>query len=375
MSFLVTDTTVRFFDAKAITLNESVPIGIYKLNVEQTGVYLSEYDYTVNQGRIYGDAESIANHIVESYTRPNQTKNLGVLLSGEKGLGKTLTIKLVIEKLKKKYPIIFINDYFGNAQLDFLMHLSNCVVIFDEFDKTHRGSVNEESTDNTITKQESLLTVLDGTNKESHNLYLLSCNNAYALNENLISRPSRIRYHYKYETLSQKDIEDYCKDNLVKKELQAELVDSLLCNRFVSFDIVQTVVQELNDFDVSVEQVMKYMNLDVGELNVTFRISFQYADQEYVVEKDETDLRLTSNSNQYFGNVCPACPKDVEKGFSEVFFYLRMNLKEVKIPLYGYLDITNRVSMVNNGYFKDFVKITKVEVRETMSAIDSRLLV
>ena len=88
----------------------------------------------------------------------------------------------------------------------------DCVVVLDEFEKMFKK--NED--DGGMTPQESLLSVLDGTKSLSHNLYLLSVNDIFALDENLISRPGRIRYHFRYENVSESAIKEYCKDNLIK---------------------------------------------------------------------------------------------------------------------------------------------------------------
>ena len=49
---------------------------------------------------------------------------------------------------------------------------------------------------------------------ENRNLYLFSCNNLYKINQFFLSRPGRIFYHFKFDSLSSEVIQEYLKDNL-----------------------------------------------------------------------------------------------------------------------------------------------------------------
>ena len=197
MEFLIDNTSVEFINADEINIQDKLPIRFYQFAVDKfRGLYLTNTDYKTSHDKIYGDAEKIATHIIESYEK--RDKNLGVLLSGGKGLGKSLTARLVIEKLCKTHPVIIINEYIS-GMFDSLKEISNAIILFDEFEKTFQG--NADGSDNNtsaITKQEEMLSLLDGTAAGSHNLYIFTCNETRSINENLMSRPGRIAYHYKY---------------------------------------------------------------------------------------------------------------------------------------------------------------------------------
>lgn len=71
-------------------------------------------------------------------TYESRDKNLGVLLSGLKGTGKSLLIKLYIERaIKDNIPVILVNQKINlNKFSDFIKKIDEKVVcVFDEFDK------------------------------------------------------------------------------------------------------------------------------------------------------------------------------------------------------------------------------------------------
>lgn len=90
-------------------------------------------DYKTSHGKIYGDAENFAKHVWEAYDI-EKDKNVGALFSGNKGLGKSLTIRLIVEHYIKTKPIIVVDQY-TDLLPGVLSDLKNCVVVLDEFEK------------------------------------------------------------------------------------------------------------------------------------------------------------------------------------------------------------------------------------------------
>jgi hypothetical protein len=273
--FLKLENTVRFVDADSIDdlkLSKEVPIGVWKLSCAQfIGFFLEETEVKLSHGKIYGDAQSIADHIVEAFEKNDPNKNLGVLLSGDKGLGKTLTTRLVLEKFYGKKPIIIISDYI-NGMVDFISNFKGCVILMDEFEKFTGGNTDSEDK-NSLTKQESLLSVFDGNTGCSGNLFLLTVNDTYRINENLKSRPGRIRYHYKFASENATVVRNYCNDNLNNKDLIEDVVSTLGGVGLVSMDILSSFVDELNKFpDKKPSDVLKYFNIENENTDENFKL-------------------------------------------------------------------------------------------------------
>jgi SpoVK/Ycf46/Vps4 family AAA+-type ATPase len=192
-----------------------------------------------------------------------------------------------------------------------LSDLKDCVVVLDEFEKMFKKNGDEG-----MTPQESLLSVLDGTKSLSHNLYLLSVNDVFSLNENLISRPGRIRYHFRYENISEVAIEEYCKDNLIKSRWNdiKDVVDVLRGSRVQSLDIVQSIVKEMNAFpNMNVEDIAQIMNISESKLEIDIAATFSLDGHQFSV----TDTWTTS--------------KGLCKGWLDEYCYIKFKFKEVSL--------------------------------------------
>lgn len=297
--FLKLENTVKYVDADSVDdlkLSKEVPVGVWKLSCAKfVGFYLEEAEIKLSHGKIYGDAQDIADHVVEAFEKNDPNKNLGVLFSGEKGLGKTLTTRLILEKFYGKKPIIIISEYI-NGMTDFISNFKGCVVLMDEFEKFTGGNTDSED-ENSLTKQESLLSIFDGNTGCSGNLFLLTVNNTYKLNENLKSRPGRMRYHYKFISENATVVRNYCNDNLNNKEIIEDVVETLGSAGFVSMDILSSFVDELNKFpDKKPSEVLKYFNIENENADENFRATFKvlWGDTE-VTYADRAPLRCFHN--------------------------------------------------------------------------------
>lgn len=297
--FLKLENTVKYVEADSVDdlkLSKEVPVGVWKLSCAQyVGFYLEETEIKLSHGKIYGDAQDIADHVAEAFEKNDPNKNLGVLFSGEKGLGKTLTTRLILEKFYGKKPIIIISEYI-NGMADFISKFKGCVILMDEFEKFTGGNTDSED-ENSLTKQESLLSIFDGNTGCSGNLFLLTVNNTYKLNENLKSRPGRMRYHYKFTSENATVVRNYCNDNLNNKEIIENVVETLGSAGFVSMDILSSFVDELNKFpDKKPSEVLKYFNIENENASENFRATFKvlWGDTE-ATYADRAPLRCFHN--------------------------------------------------------------------------------
>ena len=337
MAYLVGKTSVDIIGDDAIDIRENLPVGFYKLETApMQGLYLEKADYNTSHGKIYGKANIIASHVAEAYEKSD--KSLGVLFSGGKGLGKSLTTRLIIEKLKDKHPVIIINKYI-NGMFDFLEPIKNVIYLFDEFEKTMRGNVNEQNdNDKSTTKQDQILTFLDGTASGTHNLFLLTVNNKCELNDNLLSRPGRIRYHYRFESCDAETIRNYCKDNLKKPELESEVVNTLTATRYVSLDIVRALVDELNGYDVTVNEAMSYLNIDFNRINLRAHVTWALGD----VQKTYTISMGSWIPGNHEVKATMESHDEDDDGGNNNYWYLRLhiNMDGKTIPLIGSINVT-----------------------------------
>lgn len=368
--FLVGNTSIDLIKDGAVDIQEKIPLGVYSLNAAQMrGLYLEKTTYPTKHGKIYGKADEIASHIVEAFDKKFKGRNMGALLSGGKGLGKSLTVRLVVEKLQDKYPIILIQEYWQGIG-DLLNQLSDCVIILDEFDKLFKGNVNEDGNQNTISKQEDILSILDGTGAATHNLFLFTVNYVGGVDENLRSRPGRIRYHYVYESADEEMIRKYCVDNLKNKELEDEIVEALISTRFVSLDIIRALVEELNEFpETSVKDAMDYLNIDQERINCIAEVSYILPGEgEKVVTRTVSAGRTYNGNNLSFEFSSTNEEDDRNKDF---YAEISVDLRGIFVPLIGYVDVTSHAESHAHDGYSTIPQILSVKIADEKSAYNT----
>lgn len=158
-------------------------------------------------------------------------KNLGVILNGLKGTGKTIASKILSNRIN--IPVIVVNAAYDGL-LNFIQSLCfECVVLIDEAEKTFR----EDS--------DVLLKMIDGVYNETRKLYILTTNKL-CIDENLLGRPGRIRYIKQFGNLTAKAVADYIKDNLFDQNKADQIMNVVDGLEISTIDILKSIVDEVN---------------------------------------------------------------------------------------------------------------------------------
>lgn len=242
---------------------EELPIGIYNVNlVPFTGWVLEKYaDKFEFDYKLYDLQSEFINHACKTFK--NTTGNIGILLNGTKGTGKTVTAKELANKLN--LPVIIVKSFGDQNQnlIEFLSTINcDCVLFFDEFEK------NFNENDSTI------LQIMDGVYNSGHRKVFLLTTNTMDINDNLIGRPSRIRYVKTFKNLDLKTVKTYLDDNLEDKSCYSEVVEFIDSLTISTIDILKSIVNEINIHGIEDFRVSKnFFNVKTTKYNYQIYIS------------------------------------------------------------------------------------------------------
>jgi len=294
--FLKSGNQFRVSAKEALDLHEALPAGNYiiKENPMSGELFLEHISDFEIKGKTYGDHMTNCRRILDTFgDRPATT---GVMLTGEKGSGKSLLAKAVsIEGAKTGIPTIVINAPFHGDKFNAFMQTIDqpCIVLFDEFEKVYSSD-----------EQEAILTLLDGV-FPSKKLFMLTCNDKWRVDSHMRNRPGRIYYMIDYKGLDMAFIVEYCEDNLKAKEHITKLCSiASLFNQF-NFDMLKALVEEMNRYNETPEQALKMLNakpeFDDGN-KYTTQLTFKGIpiDQKHLESREWKGNPLQSNIHLSF---------------------------------------------------------------------------
>lgn len=229
-----------------------LPVGIYTLEYAPFApMYLSlkqkkfEFPY-----KLYGGS-TFPERVVKKF---NTSKaNLGVLLCGLKGTGKTVEAEQICNL--SGMPVILVTQDFDKGA-DLISFLSGVdqevVVMIDEYEKL-------------FGKCDGLLSIMDGAqNTRSRRLFVLTANTPY-ISDAMIDRPSRIHYLKRYGNLTVDLITEVVDDMLDNKKFRQQVIEYLQVIDIVTIDIVKTVVSEVNLFNEPPQVFKNFINVTVRD--------------------------------------------------------------------------------------------------------------
>lgn len=242
-------STYRLGDTR-IQAHNKLPIGVYTLEQNpMTGEYFLQ---KANDMKLPKKYYGTYDHYIKRWSKTwNAIEgNMGIILSGTKGTGKTLLAqKFCIES---NMPVIIINRNYGQSMLEFLQSdtLRDSIIFIDEFEKI----INQE--DEAITP---FLQLFDGS-FGTRFCFILTCNE-FEISKYLYNRLGRIRYRAHFTGLTDEIIEQVIDDYLINKTWKAPLQAAVLRIGTVTFDILMNLIQEVNIQDEDPLVLLGYLNL------------------------------------------------------------------------------------------------------------------
>ena len=248
--FLQSANTYKPTQESALTIHQVLPPGNYIIKQDPFKNFFLELvdNFTINT-KLYGKIPQYTKRIFDTFT--HRESSTGILLSGEKGSGKSLLAKnLAITAFNNNIPTLVINNPWSGEEFNQLIQSINqpAVILFDEFEKVYDRD-----------DQKYLLTLLDGT-YPTKKLFVFTCNDSMRIDSHMKNRPGRIFYMIDFDGLDNNFISEYCNDNLVNKQYIPDINKLASVFDKFNFDMLKAIVEEMNRYDESPQDVLELLN-------------------------------------------------------------------------------------------------------------------
>lgn len=270
-------TTYRVYGEDLKTFTE-LPAQTYTVGFSKmSGFFLeSHHDLDTNEIKVYGNHEARVRKALKSFALSN--RNFGVILSGHKGIGKSLLVRMMAnEAIKQNMPVIIVDQAIPGIA-NFLSSIEQEVmIVFDEFEKTFAQLEDEAD------PQVELLSLFDGIDG-GKKLFVITCNSTKKLNEFFVNRPGRFHYHFEIGFPTAEEISEYLHDKLldgfddeIEKVAKLGSITNLTydCLRAIAFDLAQgyPLEETLADLNINHESGVRFdvtIRFDDGRAMTTY---------------------------------------------------------------------------------------------------------
>lgn len=233
---------------------QELPVGSYGIEFNKmVGFFLTaRNDLAVTEEKIYGNSDYKVSKTLRSYQLSD--RNFGVLLSGQKGIGKSLFVRLVAKQaIALGIPVIVVSQAIPGLA-DFISSIQqDCVVVFDEFEKTFAKHDDWNP-------QDDMLSLFDGIDG-GHKLFLITCNKLEDMSQYMLNRPGRFHYHFTMLPPSQDEVREYLADKVLP-EYQSAIEDVVNLAGVVDmpYDYLRAIAFELNQ-GYDIKEAMADLNI------------------------------------------------------------------------------------------------------------------
>ena len=340
----IENKSFRVFDSD-LSIDEKLPAGVYTILFNpNSGYSLSKRpDLTVTE-KMYGKHEEKVNKILKSYE--HFTRSMGVIFSGDKGIGKSIAARMLCEKMVAKgLPVIIVDENYPGLTHFIDSIQQECAVLFDEFEKNFKSTSGDDDEDGRG-NQDRLLSLFDGTGSGVKRLYLVTCNNLWQLSDFLVNRPGRFHYHIRWNYPSEDEITEYMHDKLDEKYYgEIEKVVAFSMRVPLNFDCLRAISFELN-MGYSFEQAIEDLNImNVNEENFDIHVRMRNG-KDYVDYREGVDLfQKTERRFRVYGDGETATLKFVPRKI-KAYEGNRMIITDFKVIDEDDKDVTNQVAEV-----------------------------
>lgn len=242
------------------------------------------------ESKIYGDHQRKIDKVMRTYNRSE--RSLGMIMSGDKGIGKTMSLQLLADAAhKENMPVILININ-DKGLVEFIDSIKqNVLIVFDEFEKTFDQSRSQSNSNSELTTQNDLLGLFDGMSPTKR-LYAVTANQIRSLNDYLINRPGRFHYHFRYDYPSFDDVVEYLNDkvdeNITNRDHEIQNAATFSLKVPLNYDMLRAIATELS-FGESFKNAIQDLNI-MNMQSSRYELYIELKDGTKITVEMSTDL-------------------------------------------------------------------------------------
>jgi len=245
--------------------------------------------------KLYGDIEKHATRIVRDYHKRDNA--MGVLLTGQRGGGKTLLARQISNKLLSAgLPVLDIRSPIPPAVLRTVIQIVGpCVLFFDEYSRTYSDTE----------LRETMLTLFSDSEIPKV-MFIVTDNNVNNIGGTILLRPGRFKFHINHSGMDLSVAEEMMKDAGMNPDIIAYMKEYIEINQ-VTYDVLSSVISEVYDVGTVSELLNELTILNVPKPFITKLTKLQFNMEETlrikhgVTVADEPDVRVVS----FFNNLSP----------------------------------------------------------------------
>lgn len=285
-TYIETGGHVRVYD-DAVRTHQAFPLGTYRVGFSaKEGFSLVRIqDLAVGTERVYGDRDKKVSKIFRSYSLSE--RSLGVMLSGDKGIGKSLFLRMVAEAAREQgLPVVVVTED-NDGIVDFLDSLDECLIVFDEFEKIF--PVERRDLAGAHNRQNQFLSLFDGLSSVRR-IYCLSVNDIADVSTYLVNRPGRFHYHFRFDYPGPDEVRQYLIDQAPGADpVEIENVALFSRRARLNYDHLRAIAFELQQPQTLFSEIVDDLNIKSIEPSL-YRIEARFPDGK--VWSDEVEMNL-----------------------------------------------------------------------------------
>lgn len=269
MSIISTGGTYRIFD-DGVATHDRLPGGTYRVDfAPMQGFYLTRIpDITASAEPVYGDHGARLDRVLRGWRR--STRSLGLILSGDKGMGKSLFVRMLADAFHASGTPVIVVDHAYPGLAAFIDTIEGeSLVIFDEFEKVFAETDDRNP-------QHELLSLFDGLSG-ARRMYAITVNDLRETSAFILNRPGRFHYHVRFSYPDQAETRTYLRDHVAQEhwgEVEAAVEFSVRVP--LNYDCLRAIAFELDSGEKFAEVI--------GDLNIkrtetpSYRVSVSVED-------------------------------------------------------------------------------------------------